>query len=147
MSQTLEPRTRAWLNWEWRAALITIVGGVIVAIAVIAYMHYRAVQQQRALVTQRAKLTEAIQTAAQVCTAALAAAKNFGIVPTYAQSTSMFPVATQVKGRYACEGATNVAHYVIAVDLLCRDLKNPRCTLLYSVLQPDGTVLYKRRAG
>ena len=145
MSQTLEPRTRSWLNWEWRAALITIVGGIVVAIAVIAYMHYRTIQQQQAIVTERAKLTQTIQTAAQVCTQALATAKNFGIVPNYAALASMFPAATQVKGRYVCSGRTAVAQYNIAVDLLCRELKDPRCTLLYSVVQPDGTVLYKRR--
>jgi len=94
---------------------------------------------------QRAKMTAVVQTAAQVCTQALAAAKNFGIVPTYAKSVSMFPLATQVKGRYACEGATDVSRYVIAVDLLCRELKNPRCVALYSVQQRDGTVLYRRQ--
>src|SRR5438874_1262040 len=134
MSQTsLEPRTRTWLNWEWRAALITVVGGAVVAIAIVAYLHYRTVSQEQGVVAQRAKLTAVVQTAAQVCTAAMAAAKNFGIVPNYAAPASMFPVATQVKGRYACEGATNVARYVIAVDLLCRELKNPRCVALYSV--------------
>lgn len=145
MSQTLEPRTRAWLTWEWRAALITIVGGALVAIAVIGYTHYRAVSQQRAIAAQRAKLSAVVQTAAQVCTSALAVAQNFGIVPSYAKSLSMFPVATQVKGRYACEGATTVARYIIAVDLLCRQLKDPRCVALYSVQQQDGAVLYKRR--
>jgi hypothetical protein len=145
MSQTLEPRTRAWLSWEWRAALITVIGGALVAIAMIGYMQYHAVSEQRAIAAQRAKLSSVVQTAAQVCTSALAAAQNFGIVPSYAKPLSMFPVATQVKGRYACEGATTVARYIIAVDLLCRDLKNPRCTLLYSVQQQDGTVLYKRR--
>jgi|GraSoiStandDraft_5_1057265.scaffolds.fasta_scaffold127842_2 hypothetical protein len=145
MSQTLEPRTRAWLTWEWRAALITVIGGALVAIALIGYMQYRTVSEQRAIAAQRAKLNSVVQTAAQVCTSALAAAQNFGIVPSYAKPLSMFPVATQVKGRYACEGATTVARYIIAVDLLCRELKNPRCTLLYSVQQQDGTVLYKRR--
>src|ERR1043166_5268884 len=119
MSQILEPRTRTWLTWEWRAALITIVGGVLVAIAVIGYAQYRTVSQQRAIAAQRANLRSVVQTAAQVCASALAVAKNFGIVPSYAKPLSMFPVATQVKGRYACEGATTVARYVIAVDLLC----------------------------
>jgi hypothetical protein len=146
MSQTsLEPRTRAWLTWEWRAALITVIGGFLVALAVIGYMHYRTVSQQRAIAAQRAKLSAVVQTAAQVCTSALAAAQNFGIVPSYAKSLSMFPVATQVRGRYACEGATTVAHYIIAVDLLCRQLKDPRCVALYSVSQPGGAVLYRRQ--
>ena len=146
MSQTsLEPRTRAWLNWEWRAALIVIVGGALIAIAVTAYVRYRTQSAEQIAAANRTKQVAVIQTAAMVCTQALAASKNFGIVPNYAELASPLPAATQVRGRYACEGATNVAHYVIAVDLLCRELKNPRCVALYSVVQPDGTVLYRRR--
>jgi type II secretory pathway pseudopilin PulG len=143
--RSLEPQTRRWLNWEFRAALITVVGGALAAIALIAYMHYRAASQEKEIAARRANLAATMQTAAQVCTAALAAAKNFGIVPNYAVLGSMFPTATQVKGRYVCAGRTTVAQYNIAVDLLCRELKNPRCSVLYSVQQQDGTVLYKRR--
>jgi hypothetical protein len=32
------------------------------------------------------------------------------------------------------------------VDLVCRDLKNPRCTSLYNVMQTDGTVIYQRQS-
>jgi hypothetical protein len=144
--RSLEPQTRRWLNWEFRAALIVVIGGALVALAVIGYMHYRAVSREHALVEQRAKLTASLQTAAQVCTAALSAAKNFGIVPNYAVLGSMFPTATQVKGRYLCAGRTAVTQYNIAVDLLCRELKNPRCSVLYSVQQQDGTVLYRRQS-
>jgi|SRR6185437_6435296 len=147
MSETrLEPQTRRWLNWEFRAALITVIGGAIIALAVIGYMHYRTVSQEKAIAERRANLAATVQTAAQVCTAALAAAKNFGIVPSYAVLGSMFPTATQVKGRYVCAGRTTVALYNIAVDLLCRDLKNSRCSVLYSVQQQDGTVLYRRQS-
>jgi hypothetical protein len=146
MLQTLEPRTRSWLNWEWRAALITIVGGLITALAVMAYIHFSKPSPQALEAAQRAKLTAVVQTAAEVCTQALAAAKNFGLVPNYASLGTMFPAATQVKGRYVCASRTPVAQYNIAIDLLCRDLKNPHCTLLYSVVQPDGTVLYKRQS-
>ena len=31
------------------------------------------------------------------------------------------------------------------VDLICRNLKDPRCTSLYNVSQTDGTVLYQRQ--
>ncbi len=144
MSQTLEPRTRTWLSWEWRAALITVVGGMIVALAVTAYLHFSTPSPEQIDAARRAKVTAAVQTAAEVCTQALAAAKNYGIVPNYAIIATPFPTPTRVQGRYACAGATNVARYVIAVDLICRDLKNPRCVALYSVVQPDGTMLYRR---
>jgi len=144
MSQTLEPRTRTWLSWEWRAALITIVGGAIVAITVTTYLHFSTLSPAQMEAARRAKVTAAVQTAAEVCTQALVAAKNYGIVPNYAVIATPFPTATRVQGRYACAGATKVARYVIAVDLMCRDLKNPRCVALYSVVQPDGTMLYRR---
>jgi len=145
MSQTLEPRTRRWLNWEWRAALITIVGGALVALAVIAYIHFSTPSLEQVEAARRARVTTVVKTAAEVCTQALAVAKNYGIVPNYAAVATPFPTATQVQGRYACAGATHAARYVIAVDLMCRELKNPRCVALYSVVQPDGTVLYRRR--
>jgi hypothetical protein len=145
MSQTLEPRTRAWLNWEWRAALITIVGGAILALAVTAYFHFSKTSPEQIAAANRAKQAAVLQTAAMVCTQALATAKNFGIVPNYAVIATKFPTATHVQGRYACAAATNVAQYVIAVDLMCRELKNPRCVGLYSVVQPDGTILYRRQ--
>jgi len=146
MSQTsLEPRTRAWLNWEWRAALIVIVGGAIAALAVTAWIHYRTPSPEQVAAANRAQRVAAFQTAGMVCTRALAASKNFGIVPNYAVLASPLPAATQVRGRYACAAATTAARYIIAVDLLCRELKNPRCVALYSVVQPDGTVLYRRQ--
>jgi hypothetical protein len=44
-----------------------------------------------------------------------------------------------------CAAATSAAKYLMAVDLLCRDLHSARCISLYNVMQPDGTVLYQRQ--
>jgi hypothetical protein len=146
MSETsLQPQTRRWLAWEWRIALITVVGGALIATAAIVYEHFATPSPEQVEAARRAQLTAVVQTATQICTQALAAAKDYGIVPSYAGLASMFPTATQVKGRYVCAGGTNVTRYNIAVDLFCRELKNPRCVALYSVTQPDGTVLYRRR--
>ncbi len=145
MSQTLEPRTRTWLTWEWHAALITIVGGTIVALAVIAFVHFSKPSPEQIVAANRASQAAFLKSVEMVCTQAVTTAKNFGIVPNYAALMTRAPTATQVRGRYACVGATAAARYVILVDLMCRDFKNPRCVALYSVIQPDGTVLYQRQ--
>jgi hypothetical protein len=97
----------------------------------------------------RAALTTRVQTLltqeAQVCTGALANAKNFGIVPQYGQLASARLEQTNVQGRYACLARTPASKYLLVVDLLCRNFKNPRCTSLYNVSQTDGTVLYQRQ--
>ena len=149
MSQTsLEPRTRAWLNWEWRAALITIVGGFVIAGAYLGYLSYQAAHAPKAETPeQAAHLRNAliVRAAELVCQQALTASKNFGIVPNYAQLADALPHATNVTGRYVCSSRTQVATYNMAVDLVCRQLRNPHCIVLYSVSQPDGTMLYQRQ--
>jgi len=139
----------AWLRWEWRAALLTIVGGLIIACAVAAYFTFRTpaptpeqVEEARQLVGN-AVLLRAEQL---VCKQALASAKTFGIVPNYAGLSNPLPTTTAVTGRYVCTSKTNVAQYNIAVDLVCRDVSKARCVNLFSVTQPDGTVLYQRRS-
>jgi hypothetical protein len=133
------------LTWEWHAALITIIGGAVLALAVTAFVHFSKPSAEQMAAANRAKQMAFLQNVEMVCTQAVASAKNFGIVPNYAALATRLPTATQAQGRYACVSATTAARYVILVDLMCRDFKNPRCIALYSVLQPDGTVLYRRQ--
>jgi hypothetical protein len=136
------------LRREWLIARIVVIGGF--AIAFVAALYFGVlvpwVIQPR---LQRAALVSRIETLlhaeAQICTMALTNAKNFGIVPQYGQLATPKLAPTDVQGRYLCLAATKVAKYVLAVDLLCRDLKNARCTSLYNVTQADGTVLYQRQ--
>ena len=147
-SSELHPQTRAWLNWEWRAALITIIGGFVIACAYLGYITYQAKYGPQAETPeQAARVRNAliVRAAELVCQQALTASKNFGIVPNYAQLADPLPHATNVTGRYVCASHTQVATYNMAVDLVCRQLRNPRCILLYSVSQPDGTMLYQRQ--
>jgi hypothetical protein len=51
-----------------------------------------------------------------------------------------------VQGRYVCVASTPAAKYLLAIDLICRDLKNPRCTSLYNIVQGNGAVLYQRQS-
>jgi hypothetical protein len=147
-SSELEPQTRAWLNWEWRAALITIGGGFLIAILYLGYTTYRAAHAPRVLTPEEAARVQnvlMVRAAEMVCAQALVASKNFGIVPNYAQLADPLPHASGVTGRYVCSSRTQVATYNMAVDLVCRNLRDSKCVLLYSVSQPDGTMLYRRQ--
>lgn len=133
---------------EWLAMRIVVIGGFAVAIVAAIYfgivvpkiiapreLRTALTHQMRTLLTQEA----------QVCTTALASAKNFGIVPQYGQLATAQLAQTRVQGRYACLAATHAAKYMLVVDLLCRNLKDPRCVSLYNISQADGTVLYQRQ--
>lgn len=133
---------------EWLAARIIVIGGF--AIAFVAAMWFGVIVPQYIAPRElRATLTNQIRTLltaeAQICTMALSNARNFGIVPQYGQLASARLAQTNVQGRYACVAATHATKYVLIVDLLCRNLKDPRCTSLYNVRQTDGTVLYQRQ--
>src|SRR5690348_13045546 len=98
----LEPRTYGWLRWEWRAALITVVGGFVLLIGLASYLTWAALHL-------RQNYTKAVQKQAEVnveaqialCTASLTRAKEFGIVPNYGKLSGALQL-TNVKGRYAC---------------------------------------------
>ena len=142
----LEPGTRRWLQWEWRAALITVIGGFVLLIGLIAYVTY-SLTHLRQNYENAARKQATINAEAQLalCTASLTHAKEFGIVPNYGKLTGALQL-TNVKGRYACTAATAVTTYTMMSDLLCRDLRDARCVALYSVVQQDGTILYRRQS-
>jgi hypothetical protein len=133
---------------EWLAVRIIVIGGFAVALVAALYFgvivpNYIAPRELRAALTTR--IQTLLTQEAQVCTAALATAKNFGIVPQYGQLATARLDQTNVQGRYACLARTPASKYVLIVDLLCRNFKEPRCTSLYNVSQTDGTVLYQRQ--
>jgi hypothetical protein len=142
----LEPGTRRWLKWEWRAALITVVGGFVLLTALFVFVAWSMTHLRSDYVKaarQQAKIN--VQAQIALCTASLNHAKEFGIVPNYGKLAGRGLQLTNVKGRYACTAATNVATYTMMSDLLCRDLRDPRCVVLSSVVQQDGTILYRRQ--
>lgn len=148
MSSIDTTETERALRREWLAARIIVIGGFIVAIAAGVWFGIivpRVIQPRE----MRAELTNRVQrllsAEAQVCTMALGTAKNFGIVPQYGQLGSSKLALTNVQGRYLCLAVTKATKYLLAVDLFCRDLKNPRCVSLYNVTQADGSVLYQRQ--
>ena len=146
-SAATAPKNRA-LAREWLAVRIIVIGGF--AIALIAAIvigviipQYIAPRVQRAILAKQ--ITSLLNAEALICTEALGSAKNFGIVPQYGQLASARLEQTTVQGRYACLVATHSTKYVLIVDLVCRNFKDPRCTSLYNVSQTDGTVLYQRQ--
>jgi hypothetical protein len=133
---------------EWLAVRIIVIGGF--AVAIIAAIYFGVIVPKYIVPRElRAALASRVQTLltqeAQVCTMALAAAKNFGIVPQYGQLASAKLEQTNVQGRYACLAQTPAGKYVLVVDLICRNFKDPRCTSLYNVSQTNGTMLYQRQ--
>jgi hypothetical protein len=147
----MDDANRRGISREWLAARIVIGVGFVVAIAVAAYFTLRPAQppaEQPPVVQQQ--LTPAqekdrdAKDAMLVCAQELLNAKNTGIIPSYGQLASPYPRTTKVHGRYACFAATHAAAYVIAADLVCRNLLDSRCVTLYSVATSDGTMLYRR---
>ena len=140
---------------EWRAAILVVVGGFAIAILVAAYflLAKPAVTPQAAApeagtpATQAQENRQEAQLAAvqEVCRLELASAKNFGLIPAFGRLNDPNPKATSVQGRYSCLAATASTQYTITGDLICRNLKDARCLVLYSVTQGDGSVLYQRQ--
>ena len=135
------------LSREWAAARIIVIGGVVVAIAAVLYFGWIKptwlTKPQASPEVQRAQ--EEAQAELQLCSTGLKTAQSFGIVPPYGKLARPLIQKTDVTRRYACFAQTPATKYVVAVDLVCRNLTDSRCVSLYSVSQADGTVLYQRQ--
>lgn len=143
------------ISREWAAARIVLIVGFIAALGAGGYFAWAAREQvvshrehaladikaEQSLVNQEEANNQAGE---ELCKTALANAKNFGIVPQYAQLTAYTPRESEVKGRYICGAATTATKYAMLADALCRDLKNAQCVALYSVTDGEGAILYKR---
>ncbi len=135
------------LSREWLAARIVVVGGLVLAAAVVVFFGWikPAYLTAPQLTPEQQQARTNAQAVFDMCTTGVAAAKAFGILPTYGRLASLKVGKTDVQGRYVCVAATQVAKYLVAVELYCRNLKDRRCVSLYSVSQDDGTVLYQRQ--
>jgi hypothetical protein len=148
MSVTEQETVQRSLSREWLAARVVVIGGLVLAAGLILFFGwikpaYLAApqltpEQQQARATGQAIL--------DMCSTGVSSAKAFGILPPYGRLASLTVGKTDVQGRYVCVAATQVAKYLVAVELLCRNLKDRRCVSLYSVTQDDGTVLYQRQS-
>jgi hypothetical protein len=151
--QGLDAASRARLRREWQAAVAIVVGGFVIAAAVAAYFTWappgflsgEPAQVARHRTPEERERADRMATVA-LCTSALNTAKSFGIIPNYTKLASTGLQTTDVQGRYVCLVTTGVAKYMVAADLLCRDLRNKRCVNVFSVTRDDGTVLYQRQS-
>jgi hypothetical protein len=133
----------AGLRREWLAARIfAVLGGLfLIAIVVLAVMSVPSAP------VRTASANPAIQPAMAkaLCTAGLASAQAFALVPAYTKLAGDFVQAGALKGRYICFAQTDAARYQIAFDLMCRDLNRPNCVRLFSVVQDGTGAIYQRR--
>jgi hypothetical protein len=144
------PRKSVWLNWEWRAAIITLVAVAIVIGGIFGYQAYRKAQLQHqrdaAIAAARQRQIALIKTAFGVCQLSLKSAKALNVVPQYTNLVRALPIATRRTGRYVCVAGTNVGHYNLVIDLLCKQVTQSKCVGLVAVVQDDGTMLYRYHA-
>ena len=136
------------LKREWLLARIIVIGGFVIAIASAVYFGYvvpRIIQPRELKTALVNRVNTLLSAESQICNMALNSARNFGIVPQYGRLASQKLALTPMQGRYVCLARTSTVNYVLAVDLLCKNLKDPRCTSLYNVTQTDGTLLYQRQ--
>jgi hypothetical protein len=136
------------LSREWLVARIVVGAGFVAAIAAIVWFGWVQPEMLRreAVARLQKHKQETAVAAAQLCRTGLAAAQNFGIVPTYGHLSGSKVYITNVQGPYICIAATPSTKYLVTVEVLCRNLKDRRCVSLYGVIQGDGTILYKRQS-
>jgi len=133
----------AGLRREWIAARsFAALGGVLLAAVVVV-----AILSPPKLIAPPPARTVAVarQLAVALCTAGLASAQGFALVPAYTKLASDLVQVGTVRGRYTCFAQTDAARYQITFDLMCRDLNKPKCVNLYSVTQDGGGTIYQRR--
>ena len=135
MSEHTEEYSGLW--WEWLTARIVFVLGFGIPIAAIVTV----MLLRPAVETTGGSREVAGQ---EFCQATVSVAQSFGIVPNFAKATGQ-PQTTDVRGRYVCTAASDTSKYMVAVDLICRNLQDSRCYNLFSVTQGDGTVIYQRQ--
>lgn len=153
MAMNDQDQVQRKLNMEWMAALATVAGGFVIAIAVAAYLTYgtksatqgAAPQSLTPAQVEQARKIEYVKMANQLCLLELANAQNFGIVPSFGRLSNPLPKASDVRGRYVCEATTGATKFQIAGDLVCKNLRDSRCVNLFSITSDDGTVLYHRQ--
>ncbi|HEY3638798.1 MAG TPA: hypothetical protein VGK90_11660 [Rhizomicrobium sp.] len=140
--------TQRALAREWLAMRIIVIGGFIVALLAalyfgVLYPYYILPHEEHTNFVNRVQ--RLLGEESEICNLTLNGAKNFGIVPQYGQLVTSKLALTKVQGRYICIAHTAAEKYLMVVDLQCRNLKDPRCVSIYSILQADGTVLYQRQ--
>jgi len=132
----------AGLRREWLAARVFVALGGLLLVAIVVL----AVTSAPTVPVSPPRQTTAIAPAMAkaLCTAGLASAQAFALVPAYTKLAGDFVQIGAVKGRYICFAQTDAARYQIAFDLMCRDLNRPNCVRLFNVIQDGSGAIYQR---
>ena len=143
---------------EWAAARIVLIGGVVIAIAAVAYLWLKPApapvmaslppaqtEPRTPTRAQRAANTDASLNML-FCAQELLESQNVNIVPLSAQMAERGPHKTRVKGRLACIARTASTFYVISADLHCAQVTANKCVQLYDIQTGDGLLLYRRQS-
>jgi hypothetical protein len=139
MSEHAHTEDYRGLWWEWLSARLVFVLGFgipIAAIGTVIFMGGLRGGQTTAPTREVAGL--------EFCQATVSLAQSYGIVPNFAKAQGQ-PQTSDVRGRYVCTAATTTSKYLVAVDLICRNITDSRCYNLFSVSQGDGTVIFQRQ--
>jgi hypothetical protein len=129
---------------EWFWARIVLIGGFVVAMAVAGYFVWQR-HEETIHAQEQAKAVINAKMGLAVCAMELASAQSMGIVPAFGHLTTAAPEATGRQGRYACTAATPSLKYIIAADLVCAAITNPKCVQVTSIKTDDGTMLYQQK--
>lgn len=80
-----------------------------------------------------------------VCTATLATAKDYGVIPMSAELASNSAESTNVEHRRKCTASVGNDTFNLLTDIKCNDMKKSDCLALYSVARSDGLTTYQVR--
>ncbi len=155
--QTTPSPMMAEIAREWLAARVVFVAGFLVAILFVAYWTYGHHNAADDLVGLGAPVADengmqgqvgsgrTNQAGIMLCGLAIATGQNFGVMPANMRYAGG-PEKTAIAGRYIC--ATDDPHgvrFLVAVDLICKDLRNPGCVNLFSITkQADSSSVFQR---
>jgi len=81
----------------------------------------------------------------KMCSATLARALDFGVLPPGASLTSQEAKEGQPEGRYTCEAQGADGKFTLVIDTSCPGSQDKTCFALDSVQGDNGAVLYQRR--
>ncbi len=142
---------------QWRMMLIALIAVVVIGLGVAGYFIFvqsappppppapPPPKQEAAKPLSKAEKEAMLKQAAELmCKAALAGVKDHALLPDFTKLSQPMPLQTTKPGRYVCVMQTEVAHYLVAVDLVCPQIDSEQCVSLYAVTADDKSVLYLR---
>jgi hypothetical protein len=81
----------------------------------------------------------------KMCSATLARALDFGVLPPGATLVSQEAQASQPEGHFTCQAQAADGKYSLVIDTSCPNSPDKTCFALDSVRRENGMVVYQRR--